>query len=399
MNGVEGPAEGPTPNGLNRQEGSLGSMDVEDTVFLLPGPVRIHPRVLRTMAMPAINHRSPAFQEVIAEVRELTKYLFQTSGRVAVLSGSGTAGLDAAVSGLLRRDDRVLCLVNGKFSERFHDLCKVYARPTSLDFEWGQPVDPGRVSDTLEKGDFAAVTVCHNETSTGLTNPVKEIAAAAKKHGVMLIVDGITSVGGIDVRLEWGIDALVLGSQKCLAAPPGISAVAISDRAYAGLHEGSSFYTSLKAHIDALAEDDTPYTPAVPLFFAFREALRILKEEGLEARIRRTRRLGEATRAAVEEIELAMFPRNGYESNTVSAIRYPPGVDDKKFRSVLEEEHHTVVQGGQAQLKGKIFRIGHMGIVTIADLVAGFAGIEATLAKLGHTFDRGAGVAALSRFE
>ncbi len=374
-------------------------MDVEDTVFLLPGPVRIHPRVLRTMAMPAINHRSPAFQEVIAEVRELTKYLFQTSGRVAVLSGSGTAGLDAAVSGLLRRDDRVLCLVNGKFSERFHDLCKVYARPTSLDFEWGQPVDPGRVSDTLEKGDFAAVTVCHNETSTGLTNPVKEIAAAAKKHGVMLIVDGITSVGGIDVRLEWGIDALVLGSQKCVAAPPGISAVAISDRAYAELHEGSSFYTSLKAHVDALAEDDTPYTPAVPLFFAFREALRILKEEGLEARIRRTRRLGEATRAAVEEIELAMFPRNGYESNTVSAIRYPPGVDDKKFRSVLEEEHRTVVQGGQAQLKGKIFRIGHMGIVTIADLVAGFAGIEATLAKLGHTFDRGAGVAALSAFE
>ena len=394
-----GIADVSTPNGLNRKEGSLGSMDVEDTVFLLPGPVRVHPRVLRAMGMPAINHRSAAFQEVIAEIRELTKYLFQTSGKVAILSGSGTAGLDAAVSGLVRREDRVLCLVDGKFSERFLDLCRVYAKPTPLEFEWGQPVDPDRVSTALEAGDFAAVTVCHNETSTGLTNPIKEIAAAAKKHGTMLIVDGITSVGGIDVRLEWGIDALVLGSQKCVAAPPGISAVAISERANGALHEGSSFYTSLKAHIDALEEDDTPYTPAVPLFYAFREALRILKEEGLETRIRRTARLGGATRAAVEEIDLAMFPRKGSESNTVSAIRYPPGVDDKKFRSVLEEEHRTVVQGGQAQLKGKIFRIGHMGLVSIADLVAGFAGIEATLAKLGHRFDRGAGVAALSAFE
>ncbi|PYO11818.1 MAG: aminotransferase, partial [Gemmatimonadetes bacterium] len=145
-------------------------MDVEDTVFLLPGPVKMHPRVLRAMGMPAINHRSAAFQEVLGEVRELTKYLFQTSGRVAVLSGSGTAGLDAAASALLRREDPVLCLVNGKFSERFHDLCKVYAKPTALEFEWGQPVDPARVSGALEEGDFKAVTVCHNETSTGLTN-------------------------------------------------------------------------------------------------------------------------------------------------------------------------------------------------------------------------------------
>ena len=371
-------------------------MDVEDTVFLLPGPVKMHPRVLRSMGMPAINHRSAAFQEVIAEVRELTKYLFQTSGRVAVLSGSGTAGLDAAVNGLLHRGDRVLCIVNGKFSERFLDLCKVYAKPTPLEFEWGTPVDPDRVAAALEGGDFKAVTMCHNETSTGLTNPVKDVAGVVRKHGAMFIVDGITSVGGIDVRLEWGIDALVMGSQKCIAAPPGLAAVAVSDRGYAALHEESAFYTSLKAHVDALEEDDTPFTPAVPLFFAYREALRLLKEEGLENRIRRTARLGEATRAAAEAIDLAMFPKAGFESSTVSAIRYPQGVDDKKFRSVLENEHRTVVQGGQAHLKGKIFRIGHMGIVSMADLVAGFAGIEATLATLGHKFDRGAGVAALS---
>jgi len=286
--------------------------------------------------------------------------------------------------------------VNGKFSERFLDLCKVYAKPTPLEFEWGTPVDADRVATALEGGDFKAVTMCHNETSTGLTNPVKDVAGVVRKHGAMFIVDGITSVGGIDVRLEWGIDALVMGSQKCIAAPPGLAAVAVSERGYAALHEESAFYTSLKAHVDALEEDDTPYTPAVPLFFAYREALRLLKEEGLENRIRRTARLGEATRAAADAIDLAMLPKAGFESNTVSAIRYPAGVDDKKFRNVLENEHRTVVQGGQAHLKGKIFRIGHMGIVTMADLVAGFAGIEATLAKLGHTFDRGAGVAALA---
>lgn len=373
-------------------------MDVEDTVFLLPGPVKMHPRVLRAMGMPAINHRSAAFQEVIAEVRELTKYLFQTSGRVAVLSGSGTAGLDAAASGMLHRDDRVLCLVNGKFSERFLDLCKVYAKPTPLQFEWGTPVDPQRVSAALESGGFRAITVCHNETSTGLTNPIREIAAVARKHDALLIVDGITSVGGIDVRLEWGIDALVMGSQKCIAAPPGLAAVAVSERGYGALHEESSFYTNLKAHLDGLEEDDTPFTPAVPLFFAYREALRLLKEEGLEIRLKRTALLGEATRAAVDAIDLEMLPRKGFESNTVSAIRYPAGMDDKKFRKTLEEEHRTVVQGGQAQLKGKIFRIGHMGIVSLADLVAGFAGIESTLAKLGHKFDRGAGVTALTGY-
>jgi len=373
-------------------------MDIENTVFLLPGPVKMHPRVLRAMGLPAINHRSAEFQAVLADVRELTRFLFQTAGHVAVLSGSGTAGLDAAVSGVLRRTEQVLCLVNGKFSERFYDLAKIYARPTPLEFEWGQPADPQRVASAMEGKHFRAITVCHTETSTGLTNPLREIGAVAREHDALLIVDGITSVGGIEVRMDWGIDVLVTGSQKCVAAPPGLAAVTVSERAYDALHEESSFYTNLKAHIDALEEDDTPFTPAVPLFLAYREALRLLKEEGFNPRIERTARLGEATRAAARAIGLEMLPRRGYESNTVSAIRYPPGVDDRKFRRMLEEEQRTVVQGGQAQLKGKIFRIGHMGIVTLQDLVAGFTGIEAVLAKLGHTFVRGTGIGAVASF-
>lgn len=369
----------------------------DDTTFLLPGPVTMHPRVRQAMAAPAMNHRGPEFKAILREVRELLHDLFRTDDRVTFLSGSGTAGLESAVGGLLRRDDRVLNLVNGKFSERMHELSRVFASPTALEFEWGKAVDPDGVAAAMDRADYRAVTVAHNETSTGLTNPLPDIARVVRDRGALLIVDGITSVGGIDVRMdEWGVDVLVTGSQKCIAAPAGLAAVAVSDRAYARLHDASTYYTNLKAHLDGIEKDDTPYTPAVPLVLALREALVMLKEEGLDARIRRTATLADATRAAVAALDLELFPDPRFASNTVTAIRYPAGVEDARFRTTLREEHRTILAGGQARLKGKIFRIGHMGIVSMADLVAGFEGIEATLAKLGHKFDPGAGVGALT---
>jgi aspartate aminotransferase-like enzyme len=364
--------------------------------FLLPGPVKMDPRVLQAMAAPAVNHRGPEFKEVLAEARTLTQYLFGTRGPVAVLSGSGTAGLEAAVAGLVRKGDRVLNLVNGKFSERFHELCQAFSTPTALPFDWGTAVDSERLSGALDPGAYRAVTVCWNETSTGLTNPIAQIAKIVKEHDAFFIVDGITAVGGLENHMEaWGMDALVTGSQKCVAAPPGLSAVALSKAAYESLHSEASFYLNLKAHADALTKQDTPFTPAVPLFLAFREALRMLKEEGLENRIDRTRRLAEAARAAVEAVGLDLFPDSRFASNTVTAIRYPPGIDDATFRQILRETHRTIVAGGQAQLKGRIFRIGHMGICSFEDLEAGFRAIEATLAALGHSFDKGAGVEAI----
>ncbi len=373
--------------------------DFEDTVFMLPGPVKMHPRVLRAMAAPALNHRGPEFKEILTELRELVQYLFGTKGDVAILSGSGTAGLESAVSGLLRKSDKVLNLVNGKFSERFNDLCGVFATPTALTFEWGQAVDPQRVAAALEADDaYKAVTVCWNETSTGLTNPIAEIAKIVKKHDKLLLVDGITAVGGLENHFdEWGIDALVMGSQKCVAAPAGLAAVALSKRAVDSLHSETSFYTNLKAHVEGLAKQDTPYTPAVPLFLAFREALRLLKEEGLENRIARTRKLAEAARAAYAAIDVDLYPDARFASNTVTAAKYPSGVDDAKFRKILREQYRVILAGGQSQLKGKIFRIGHMGICSFPDLAACFTGIEGTLAALGHQFERGAGVSEVAR--
>jgi len=368
---------------LGRLRGAM--TDSGPDVFLLPGPVKTDPRVLQAMMRPAMNHRGAEFKEILAEIRALTQYLFGTKGKVAVLSGSGTAGLEAAVTGLLRKEDRVLNLVNGKFSQRFHELAQVYATATPLSFEWGTAVNPKKVSEALEAGSFRAVTVCWNETSTGLTNPIAEIAKVVKDHDAFLIVDGITAVAGLENRMDaWGIDALVMGSQKCLAAPPGLSAVALSTEAYDSLHSDTSFYTDLKAHVDALAKQDTPYTPAVPLFLAFREALRMLKEEGLENRIARTTRLAQAARATVDALGLQLFPDPKFASNTVTAIRYPAGVDDSVFRRILREKHRTTVAGGQDHLKGRIFRIGHMGICSHEDLEAGFRSIEATLREMGH---------------
>ena len=366
--------------------------------FLLPGPVKMHPRVLHAMTAPAMNHRGPEFKEILSEIRGLTQYLFGTRGAVAVLSGSGTAGLEAAISGLLRKPDRVLNLVNGKFSERFHELCQVFTTPTALSFDWGTAVDPEKVARALDSAEFKAVTLCWNETSTGLTNPIAEIAKVVKDSEALLIVDGITAVGGLENRMDaWGVDALVMGSQKCLAAPPGLSAVALSKNAYESLHSDTSFYTNLKAHTDALAKQDTPYTPAVPLFLAFREALRMLKEEGLENRIARTRRLAEAARAAMDALGLRLYPDRPFASNTVTAIRYPTGVDDGSFRKELREKHGTVVAGGQGPLKGHIFRIGHMGICSFGDLETGFRAFETTLAGMGHKAVRGAAVDAIAK--
>jgi aspartate aminotransferase-like enzyme len=372
--------------------------DAEDAVFMLPGPVKMHPRVLRAMSAPALNHRGAEFKEILTELHDLVQYMFGTKGPVAILSGSGTAGLESAVSGLLRKPDKVLNLVNGKFSERFNDLCGVFASPTALTFEWGKAVDPQRVAAALDEDDaYKAVTVCWNETSTGLTNPIAEIAKVVKKHDKLLIVDGITAVGGLENRFEeWGIDALVMGSQKCVAAPPGLAAVALSKRTYESLHSETSFYTNLKAHVDGLEKQDTPYTPAVPLYLAFREALRLLKEEGLENRVARTKKLAEAARAAYAAIDVDLFPDPRFASNTVSATNYPPGIDDAKFRKILREQYHVILAGGQSQLKGRIFRIGHMGICSLPDLAACFTGIEGTLAAMGHKFERGAAVSEIA---
>lgn len=370
--------------------------DVEDSLFLLAGPVKVHPRIQRAMARPAIAHRGPEFTELNRELLERTRHLFDHDGPVAVIEGSGTAGLEAAVAGLVGPDDHVVAVTNGKFGDRMRQLAERHAgQVTPVEADWGAAPDLDAVEAALDEG-ATAVTLVHNETSTALTNPAADVARLARDRGARVIMDGITSVGGIDVPLaEWGVDACVTGSQKCLAGPAGLAFVALSDDAAEALRDDAPYYTNLKRHVERWEAHQTPFTPSIPLHQACLEALRILDEEGLDARIARTRRLADAVRAGVQALGLELFAEEGHRSDTVTAVRIPDGVEDAAFRATLKEMG-VVVAGGQAHLKGSIFRVGHMGLVQPREVVAGIACIERALQRLGADVKVGAGVAAAS---
>lgn len=371
--------------------------DPETATFLIAGPVRIHPRVLRAMSTPSLNHRGEFFHGIVAEIRELLPLLFGTNGHQVVLSGSGTAGLEAVYSSLLRRDGRTLTVSNGNFGERTDAIAHRFCdRVTTLSAPWGQHMPVEAIRTELERGDVQAVCVVYNETSVGLANDLAAIAPAIRKAGALFLVDGISAVAGIPCPIrEWGIDALVAGSQKGLAAPAGLALVHLSDRARKELHPGS-YYLDLAEHLSSLEKNDTPWTPAVPLFLALREALLLLKEEGLENRLHRTRALAESARAAVDALALELFADRAHLSDTVTAVKNPPGLDDNGLRKVLAERYQVLLQGGQGALKGKIFRIGHMGIANWADLLVTFAGIERILAAANRLPHPGASLAAIA---
>ncbi|MHB1435286.1 MAG: pyridoxal-phosphate-dependent aminotransferase family protein [Thermoplasmata archaeon] len=370
--------------------------DPETATFLIAGPVRIHPRILRAMSMPSLNHRGDYFHGVVQEIRELLPVLFGTRGAQVVLTGSGTAGLEAMYSSLVPRQGRVLVLSNGNFGERTQAIVRRFAAPvTVVSAPWGErwSVDAARAE--LEKGDIVAVCAVHNETSAGVANDLGALAPAVRRSGALFLVDGISSLAGLPLPLEsWGIDAVVAGSQKGLGAPAGLSMVHLSERAVAALHPGS-YYLDLGAHLKSLQENDTPWTPAVPLFLALREALLLLKEEGLEARLERTHRLAEASRAAAAALGLKLLPDPAHASDTVTALHNPEGFTDATFRKVLEREYNVLLQGGQGGLKGRIFRIGHMGFADWPDLLVTFAAMERILTRAGRAPPKGSALSAI----
>lgn len=357
--------------------------NLNEGLLMIPGPVHLHERIIRAMARQMISHRSGDFEEVLSYCIEALKPLFGTKGDIAIISGSGTAGMEAAVASF-SSVKRFTCIDNGKFGERFARIASRYAEVDHLRFEWGKSIDLDAVEASLSEGSDA-VTFVHNETSTGILNPAKEIARIARKYDALVIMDGITSVGGDEVRMdEWGIDVAIVGSQKCIGAPPGLAAVAIGKKAWDYYSDRVPYYLDLKSYIKKAEGNQTPYTPAVPLFLAFAEALRIIREEGLEERIKRHRVLSKAVRVWAGEAGLELFPElNGYSSysNTVTAIKMPEGVTDKELRGRLREEFGITISGGQEHLKGKIFRIGTMGNITKFHVIATLSAIESILVK------------------
>ncbi len=356
---------------------------MEDDLLMIPGPVKLHERIIRAMSRQMISHRSSDFERVFEYCIRTLKPLFGTDGDVVIISGSGTAGMEAAIASF-SNVRRMACIDNGKFGERFAKIAERYVQVDHIKFEWGRSIDLERVERSLAEGSDAVAFV-HNETSTGILNPAEKIAGIARKYDALVIMDGITSVGGDWVEMDrWGIDVAIVGSQKCLGAPPGLAAVAINEKAWDFYREDVPFYLDLKAYVKKAQENQTPYTPAVPLFLALAEALKIIEEEGLERRIERHRKLANATRTWALNAGLELFPEideHSSYSNTVTAIKMPDGITDKQLRGTLREEFGITISGGQEHLKGRIFRIGHMGNAGKRDLVATLSAVEEILLR------------------
>ncbi len=375
---------------------------MDSTLLMIPGPTTVPKRVLDAMSHPIVNHRGPVFGELLEETTAMMSEVFKTDNRSFVLTGSGTSAMEAAVANVVEKGDKVINVVGGKFGERLKQLTEVFGGESiEIAVEWGHAVDPNEIKKVLEENDdVKALTLVHNESSTAVVNPIKEVGKILKDYDTLFIVDTVSSLGGDYVEVDnYGLDICLTGSQKCLAAPPGMSAITVNDDAWDVINKNDSktYYLDLKKMLKSAQKDipETPYTPNVSLTFAMREALTMVLEEGLDKRIKRHHVNAEATRNAVEAIGLELFADKNAYSNTLTAIKMPKNVTDSQLRGTMRNKYNIEVAGGQDHLKGNVFRIGHMGVNGIHELAMTFMSLEMTLKEFGFEFDSGASLAAL----
>jgi aspartate aminotransferase-like enzyme len=373
----------------------------EKQLLMIPGPTPVPPSVLLAGAKPMINHRGPEFAQVLAEVTEGLKRVFQTGHDVFVLTGAGTGGLETAIVNTLSPGDLVLSVSIGVFGDRFAKIASTFGvQVESLDFEWGSAADPERIRARLaadEKRQIRAVLVTHNETSTGVTNDLAAIGAVVREHGALLLVDGISSLVAMNCEADsWGLDVVVAGSQKAFMMPPGLTFVSANERGWEATEQAKlpRFYWDLRQAKQYLARGQTPWTPAVPQFFQLRDALRLLEKEGLQNCFARHARLAGAVRAGVQALGLKLFADPAHVSNSVTAVRKPDGIEIGALRKLLREKYSVELAGGQQRLQDEIFRIGHLGYVGESDIVATLGALGVALKELGLKIDAAAGTAA-----
>lgn len=366
-----------------------------------PGPTQVPERVQVAMSHPLMHHRGQEFRQIFREVKEDLKYFFQTQGEVITLTSSGTGAMEACVVNLLCRNDKVLTVACGKFGQRWGELCRMYGADThALDAPWGDTVDPNNIEAFLLKNpDVKAVFITHSETSTGAAADIKRVAEVVHQHSnAILVVDSITSAGVLPFKMdEWGIDVAVTGSQKGLMIPPGLAVAAFSERAWQRVETSDlpKFYFDLKAEKAAQDKGTTAWTPGITLFMGLREALRMIRENGLENMWETYALLAHATRQGVQAMGLELFAKS--PSDSLTAVKVPDSIDGLAFVRHLREHYGITVAGGQSHLKGKIFRIAHMGYYDSLDMVALASALELTLRDLGWNFEYGSGVNAVQR--
>lgn len=365
---------------------------------MTPGPTPLPPEVLQAQARPIIHHRTPQFQAILKEAAEGLKFVFQTSHDVYILTSSGTGAMEASVVNLLSPGDTAICIQAGKFGERWTEICKAYGIQTEvIDVAWGKAVDPKDVEKKLKANPAVKVvfsTLC--ETSTGVVHDIAGLGAVVKNSSAVLVVDAISGLGAIDLKTDaWGVDVVVSGSQKGLMLPPGLAFICMSPKAWEKVEVSKcpKFYFNLKTAQKTWKSTDTPFTPAISLVIALNEALKLIRLEGMDAIFARHHTMAEATRTAMKALGLELFAPTA-ASDVVTSVKVPAGIDGEKLVKTMRDTWGVTIAGGQAAMKGKIFRFAHMGFIEEFDIIVGISCLEKVLAKMGYTFNFGAGVKA-----
>ena len=370
-----------------------------ERILLGPGPSLIPPRVIGALGAPVLSHLDPDFVPLLDDVRASLRRVFRADDKALTLAtpGTGTSAMEAAVANVVTEGTRAVIIVSGYFGDRLVQIVERYGgRVRRIDVEWGRAADPQRLRDELRRDGADVVSIVHAETSTGVRNPVRELAAVAREHGALTIVDTVTSLGGHEVDLAgWGVDVAYSCTQKCIGAPSGLAPIAVSGAARARLVKCRSFYLDLQLLEDYWVSRKYHHTMSSSLVYALREALLMVEEEGLDARIARHERHHLALAAGLEAMGLSLLPPPGERLWTLNAVQVPPGVDEAAVRRTLLTTFNLEVGAGLGPLAGRIWRVGLMGASSTPQTLLQFlAALESALASHGHDVPAGAGVAA-----
>jgi aspartate aminotransferase-like enzyme len=368
----------------------------------IPGPTSLPPSVKEAGGRQMINHRGPEFRELIERLQAGMKPYFGTTGDIAILSCAGTGGLEAAIVNTLSPGDRVLAVSIGAFGDRFASIAEAYgANVDRVAAEWGWAAAPAEVQERLGMGDYRAVLLTHNETSTGVMNPIAELCAAVRAAApdALILVDTVSSLGAVPFDMDgWGIDVVATASQKAWMAAPGLAMVAASERARAAMQTARMprFYLDLRRHFDALPTGETPWTPAIAVAFQVDEGIRLMAEEGQAAIFARHVACAAATQAGLQALGFELFAEPAHRSRTVTAALIPDGLDWKAFNGEVKRRG-LILAGGQGKLTGRVFRVGHLGSVDVGDILEAISTMEAVSLELGRDVEPGVAVGAADR--
>lgn len=339
----------------------------------IPGPTPLPEQVIQAMSRDMIDHRGPEFRDILLRCTSLLRKFYQTSGDVLTFPASGTGGLEAAVVNCFSPGEAVLAVSIGVFGDRFARIAEAYGLDVRrLSVPRGRAVEPRQLAQTLdENSDVVGVLLTHNETSTGVTNPLDALVPLVKDRGLLLILDAVSSMGALPVRTdELGLDVVISASQKAWMSPPGLASVSVSDRAWKSVEKARlpRFYWDFRTARSSLEKGQTPFTPPVSVFFALDVALQMMNREGIERIWERHAQVGAYTRGLIVELGLSLFSDKRYASNVVTAVKMPEGVDGQALRARLLDEYGVVIGGGQAEMAGRVLRLGHLGYVTERDI-------------------------------